>query len=263
MNNTEKKYLTVEGVRLPYTVRGVGSLLLLIPGGEGGGDGYEALAEALTGQFTVVYYDRRGAPGSRLDDPDADVRLETHSEDAHRLLAALTDEPAFIFGSSAGALIGLDLVIHHPEQVRTLVAHEPPVEGILPEFDRGQAEIAEALHQGDMQALAKLGSQINLRFDDLEPGGGPSSPRPARCGSAWGSLAALYVSGGSPLPLKRGGARSEPGSGGFGRRQQRAGIAGLPLHARPGTAPGDGDGRVTEPSRGLYQLSEGFRTEAS
>jgi hypothetical protein len=29
--------------------------------------------------------------------------------------------------SSIGALIGLDLAIHHPAQVRTLVAHEPPV----------------------------------------------------------------------------------------------------------------------------------------
>src|SRR5262249_24776861 len=49
-------------------------------------------------------------------------------DDAHRLLAALASdyEPAYVLGSSGGAIIGLDLVARHPEQVHTLIAHEPP-----------------------------------------------------------------------------------------------------------------------------------------
>ena len=35
--------------------------------------------------------------------------------------------PAYVFGSSGGAMVGLALVTAHPGQVRTLVAHEPPV----------------------------------------------------------------------------------------------------------------------------------------
>ena len=55
------------------------------------------------------------------------------ADDAHRLLAAVTPEPAFVLGSSGGASYGLDLVARYPEQVRTLVAHEPPVAALLPD----------------------------------------------------------------------------------------------------------------------------------
>jgi pimeloyl-ACP methyl ester carboxylesterase len=49
------------------------------------------------------------------------------------LLLALGDEPAFVFGSSGGAVIGLALVERYPHLVRTLVAHEPPLLAFLPE----------------------------------------------------------------------------------------------------------------------------------
>jgi len=61
-----------------------------------------------------------------------------HSDDAHRLLAELSTAPAYVFGSSGGALIGLDLVAHHPEQVCTLVAHEPPADYLLPATEQLQ-----------------------------------------------------------------------------------------------------------------------------
>jgi clorobiocin biosynthesis protein CloN7 len=54
----------------------------------------------------------------------------------HRLLSALGGGPAAVFGSSGGATVGLALVTAHPGQVRTLVAHEPPVIELLP--DRAQ-----------------------------------------------------------------------------------------------------------------------------
>jgi pimeloyl-ACP methyl ester carboxylesterase len=38
-----------------------------------------------------------------------------------------------IFASSGGAVNALALVARHPEQVRTLVAHEPPVAQVLPD----------------------------------------------------------------------------------------------------------------------------------
>jgi pimeloyl-ACP methyl ester carboxylesterase len=44
-----------------------------------------------------------------------------------------------VFGSSIGALIGLDLIARHPEQVRLLVAHEPPAWELLPEDERDRA----------------------------------------------------------------------------------------------------------------------------
>lgn len=171
MGTVQSNILRVPGASISYTMRGSGPLLLLIPGGEGSGGGYNNLADNLSDRYTVVTYNRRGAPGSPLDDPAEDVRLETHTDDAQRLLSTLTREPASVFGSSAGALIGLDLVIRYPDQILTLVAHEPPAEGVLPEFDRYQAEMAEAQQQGgSRETMMKFISQIGVSYDDLEPG---------------------------------------------------------------------------------------------
>jgi pimeloyl-ACP methyl ester carboxylesterase len=41
-------------------VRGAGPVLLLIPGGNGDAGFYEPFAKALSGDFTVISYDRRG-----------------------------------------------------------------------------------------------------------------------------------------------------------------------------------------------------------
>ncbi|WP_243695160.1 alpha/beta hydrolase [Agromyces protaetiae] len=48
-----------------------------------------------------------------------------------------------MFGSSAGAEVGLELATNHPEVVAGLVAHEPPVVRVLPDADTVQTEIAE------------------------------------------------------------------------------------------------------------------------
>lgn len=177
MNNLLSDQLQVPGATIRYKVYGqIGNsterpILLLIAGGEGGGDGYGVLAESLADRYTVITYDRRGAPGSPLHDLSSVVRLETHTDDAHILLSALTDRPALVFGSSAGALVGLDLALRYPEQVKALVAHEPPVEGVLVEFDRSQDEIFEALRQGGAPAaMAKLAGHIGVSYNDLEPG---------------------------------------------------------------------------------------------
>jgi pimeloyl-ACP methyl ester carboxylesterase len=41
--------------------------------------------------------------------------------------------PADVFGNSSGGQIALELVARHPEQVRVLVAHEPPIFELLPD----------------------------------------------------------------------------------------------------------------------------------
>ena len=94
--------------------------------------------EAVAGRYTVIAYDRRGLSRSPVDDPSPPPGIRTHGDDASRLLTALTDKPAFVFGSSLGALIGLDLITAHPQQVRLLVAHEAACAALLGEPERGQ-----------------------------------------------------------------------------------------------------------------------------
>jgi clorobiocin biosynthesis protein CloN7 len=46
-----------------------------------------------------------------------------------------------VFGSSGGAVVGLALVAAHSNQVRMLVAHEPPVIELLPDSAQMRAQI--------------------------------------------------------------------------------------------------------------------------
>jgi pimeloyl-ACP methyl ester carboxylesterase len=149
--------LLVDGATLFYRVRGSGPLLLILSGGHGDADTGDDLCKELIGRFTVLTYDRRGMSRSKINVPNESLTIATHSDDAHRLLAELTNKPAFVFGNSIGALIGLDLVARHPEQVALFVAHEPPAFELLPEGERNRAirlqeEAEEAFRREGIEA---------------------------------------------------------------------------------------------------------------
>ncbi|HUB71049.1 MAG TPA: alpha/beta hydrolase [Acidimicrobiales bacterium] len=178
--------LAVPGATLYYETQGHGPLLLLLQGGDGIANASDALAAGLTDHFTVVSYDRRGLGRSPVDDPSAPVDPTTHADDAARLLAAVSDQAAVVFGTSLGALIGLALLSRHPERVRLLVAHEPPVTELLAEPERSQAERGreevEATYRSDGAAAAmkKFVALAGLRLDDREPGVAFPEPKPER-----------------------------------------------------------------------------------
>lgn len=125
--------LNVRGASLHYEVRGSGPLLLLISGGPADGDVYTSLARVLAAKYTVVTYDPRGNSRSVVHGPPENWRADVHADDAARLLEAVGKGPAYVFGNSAGALVGLDLASRHPERLRTLIAHEPPAVELLPD----------------------------------------------------------------------------------------------------------------------------------
>ena len=167
--------LRVPGASLYYRVRGAGPVLLVLQGGDGDAEGFDAVADQLVDHYTVVTYDRRGLSRSTLDDLADGLCLETHSDDAHRLLAALTNGPAYVVGCSIGALIGLDLAARHADQVRALVAHEPPAPGLLPDAERArtvraQEDVEETYRrEGVAAAMQKFAALAGMAFDDWEP----------------------------------------------------------------------------------------------
>jgi len=157
--------LDVPGARLYYERRGTGPLLLLI-GSPMDSTGFAGLASALAGDYTVVTYDPRGIGNSSRQDLGRDVTPEQQADDVHRLLAALGREPAYVFGSSGGAVVGLALVTAHPGQVRTLVAHEPPVIELLPDRDQLHAQIQDIYDtyrtEGANKAMQKFMAHAGL-----------------------------------------------------------------------------------------------------
>jgi pimeloyl-ACP methyl ester carboxylesterase len=134
MDSMKEDQLKVPGASLYYEMRGSGPVLLMIPGGPTDANIFAGLAPRLSDSYTVVTYDPRGLSRSKLYVVPEDHRIvEIMADDAHRLLTAVGSEPAFVFGNSGGALIALELVTHHSQQVQTLVAHEPPAAALLPD----------------------------------------------------------------------------------------------------------------------------------
>jgi clorobiocin biosynthesis protein CloN7 len=157
--------LDVPGARLYYERRGTGPLLLMI-GSPMDSTGFAGLATALADRYTVVTYDPRGIGNSSREDTTEDVTPAQQADDVHRMLSVLGREPAYVFGSSGGAVIGLALVTAHPGQVRTLVAHEPPVVELLPDRAQLRAQIDDIYDiyqaEGTDKAMQKFMAHAGL-----------------------------------------------------------------------------------------------------
>src|SRR5215203_2834841 len=93
--------------------------------------------DALRGHFpdrTVVTYDPRGLGRSTRKDGRVDHTPTDQAGDLHALIDELGG-PVDVFASSGGAVTALALVAAHPGDVRTLVAHEPPIIAVLPDAE--------------------------------------------------------------------------------------------------------------------------------
>jgi pimeloyl-ACP methyl ester carboxylesterase len=163
--------LAVPGATLHYEVTGSGPVLLLIAGGLTDGGIFDLVVGQLAADYTVVTYDPRGNSRSPYDGRPADERVDRSAEDALALIDAVGGgEAAYVFGSSSGAVTGLELITRHPDRVRMLVAHEPPAVGVLPDaatahafFEDVHATYAE---DGAMVALRLFAGGLGLDEDD-------------------------------------------------------------------------------------------------
>ena len=133
--------LDVPGATLTYDVRGNDASTepaLLLIGAPMGAAGFGTLSQRFADR-TVVTYDPRGSERSLKTDPASPVTPEVHADDLHRLIQAIGGGPVDLFATSGGAINALALVSKHPEDVRTLVAHEPALASILPDREHAMA----------------------------------------------------------------------------------------------------------------------------
>jgi pimeloyl-ACP methyl ester carboxylesterase len=132
--------LAVPGATLHYEVAGSGPVLLMIAGGGTDAGVFAGMVGQLAAEYTVVTYDPRGNSRSWYDGDATDECVEQSAADALALIDAVAGhEPAYVFGSSSGAITGLELITRYPDRVRMLVAHEPPCTEILPDADDARA----------------------------------------------------------------------------------------------------------------------------
>jgi pimeloyl-ACP methyl ester carboxylesterase len=152
--------LEVPGVNLVDDVRGGnGGPPLMLIGSPMDASGFGTLASRFPDR-TVVTYDPRGTARSEKTDAPLESTPEQHADDIHRIIAALGAGPVDLFASSGGAVNALALVAAHPQDVRTLVAHEPPTAGLVPDREQALAacrDIADTYQRaGHGPAMAKF-----------------------------------------------------------------------------------------------------------
>jgi len=134
--------LQAPGATIAYDVRGgtaTDQPPLFLLGSPMGASGFATLA----GHFpdrTIITYDPRGAERSVKDDPSTESNPDQHADDIHRIIEAVGG-PVDMFASSGGAVNALALVASHPEDVRVLIAHEPPLAAMLPDAENCKAAV--------------------------------------------------------------------------------------------------------------------------
>ncbi|HEY4021672.1 MAG TPA: alpha/beta hydrolase [Pseudonocardiaceae bacterium] len=179
--------LQTDQVDLVYDVRGPlppadGRPALVMIGQPMEAAGFATLASYFPDR-TVITYDPRGLGRSTRKDGRTDYTPDDQAADLRALVGALGLGPVEVFGSSGGAVTGLAWVSAHPDDVATLVAHEPPLLAQLPDAEaafRAREGVRDAYLAGGVGAgFAAFGQMTSWQgeftdayFDQPVPGGG-------------------------------------------------------------------------------------------
>lgn len=154
---TRTETLRTDGADVVYDVRGPlptadGRPPLFMIGQPMDASGFTRLASHLPDR-TVVTYDPRGLGRSTRSDGRTDNTPEVQAEDVHAIIEALGVGPVEMFGSSGGAVTALALVVAHPGDVTTLVAHEPPTAPVLPDAEAAKRAIGAVKDAYDAKGM--------------------------------------------------------------------------------------------------------------
>jgi pimeloyl-ACP methyl ester carboxylesterase len=117
---TQSGYAQVNGVRIWYAVFGHGQPVVLLHGGLANSSYWGHLVPALSNEFQVIVIDSRGHGRSTRNVEPLGYGLM--ASDVLAVMDTLKLEKAAIVGWSDGAIIGLDIALHHPERLTRLFA---------------------------------------------------------------------------------------------------------------------------------------------
>jgi pimeloyl-ACP methyl ester carboxylesterase len=148
------------GTDLYYEVRGRGPELLLVSGAEGDAGEWGKVVPLLEDDFTTICYDRRAFSRSPRPAAFAGTTVEEQAADAAALLEALGMAPAYVWGNSSGAIIGLALTLRHPEVVRMAMVHEPPLFAGMADSAQVLSFLQQATANGKVPFLRMLTGDI-------------------------------------------------------------------------------------------------------
>lgn len=121
-----------DGADIYFERRGSGPALLMIPGGGDGGV-FSFVADLLCDEYTVLNFDRRGNSRSALYGPQVRMSLAQQSDDAVAVLRHNGFDSGFVFGSSGGGSVSIEMATRHADAVDGVVAHGAPLPRLMPD----------------------------------------------------------------------------------------------------------------------------------
>ncbi len=113
-------YAPVDGIRIWYAEFGRGAPVVLLHGGLANANYWGHQVRALEGHYRVIVMDSRGHGRSTRN--ASPFGYDLMAEDVLGLMDYLHVSKAAVVGWSDGAIIGLDLAIHHPQRLSRLFA---------------------------------------------------------------------------------------------------------------------------------------------
>jgi pimeloyl-ACP methyl ester carboxylesterase len=182
--------LETDGADIAYDVRGPlptadGRPLLFMIGQPMDASGFATLASHFPDR-TVVTYDPRGLGRSVRKDGRVDHAPTVQADDVHGLIETLDAGPVEMFASSGGAVAALALVAAYPDDVATVVAHEPPLIPVLPDaaaVERARAAVRDAYEaKGSGAGMAAFIAMSSWRGEFTDEYFAQAPPDPAQFG---------------------------------------------------------------------------------
>ena len=113
-------YAPVNGIRIWYATFGNGAPVILVHGGLSNADYWGHQVPVLARHYRVIVMDSRGHGRSARD--ARPFGYDLMASDVLALMDFLKIPKAALVGWSDGAIIGLDIAIHHPERLSKLFA---------------------------------------------------------------------------------------------------------------------------------------------
>ena len=134
----------INGVNIYWEQTGdKGEPLVLVHGSWGDHHNWDQVTGELSKTFRVLTYDRRGHSSSER--PEGQGYVTEDVNDLIGLLENLHFHPAHIAGNSFGAAITLKTSAKRPDLFKSLIAHEPPLFGLL-KSDPVTADIMKSIN---------------------------------------------------------------------------------------------------------------------
>lgn len=135
MTAIDQGFVETNGAKLYYEIEGRGDPLLLIHGGLGSLRMWDEQVPAFAERYRVIRYDTRGFGRTETEDV-----AFTNVDDAIAVLDHASARSAYVVGQSRGGMIGLDLVIAHPDRVGAFVHVASGIGGFRPELPEGTSK---------------------------------------------------------------------------------------------------------------------------